>query len=259
MSTSFPRGQDCHRAAAWHWTEALWERPLASWPAYTREGLHLSQAAPLGRTGTLALQGLALATRTPVTAHRRVPLCAPSGLGGASAQLSARAACWQQGWPAGKGAGGGLGPLGITGRRRLQTGHMHIRYSGFQLPTEKHRSFPRRGAENQPPDLLPGHWTAPRLTLFCFRKTENSHPAAQMNALGLAFPRMVPQDFTSVPFQDTPRKGFHDRTTGPCRLYCLSGEIRNAHQDTQVSQSGPAYLVQPSLSRTYRPQNSPPR
>lgn len=98
-------------------------------------------------------------------------------------------------------------------------------------------------------------------SLFCLRNSkawglqaqlrkfswmENS--AAQLNALGLALPKMVPQNFTPIPFQDVPRKGFHDQAVGTCRLYCLSGEIHNAHQHTLVSQNGSAYLVQPSLS-----------
>lgn len=57
-------------------------------------------------------------------------------------------------------------------------------------------------------------------SLFCLRNSkawglqaqlrkfswmENS--AAQLNALGLALPKMVPQNFTPIPFQDVPRTG----------------------------------------------------
>lgn len=65
---------------------------------------------------------------------------------------------------------------------------------------------------------------------------ENSHPAAQLNALGLAFARMAPHNFTPIPFQDTPGKGFHDQTVGPAD-YRLSGKIRNTHQHTPVPQN----------------------
>lgn len=85
------------------------------------------------------------------------------------------AACWHQGWAAGKGAGGGLGPLGVTGKRgpvQPQTGCRHTQPPprNFPLQTEK-SEYPRHRSQgcNLLAIALPPGWRAvPRLAAFSF-------------------------------------------------------------------------------------------
>lgn len=123
--------------------------PLGPWPCTHREGLDTpsptylsaadSDALPSGAPRDLPLRDLLLSLHTPEWPWRCHGLV-----------RVAWAACWHQGRAAGKGAGGRLGPVGVTGKTgpvRLQTGHRHTQLPpwNFRLQTEKNLRSPDTG------------------------------------------------------------------------------------------------------------------